>query len=83
MYLGIGYLEPKESDRKEGPGRRHEELIYSLDGTIQVQMNDKEIILEEGEILFIPDGLKVRLTNLSKNRCYFMIAGGHTKQHKH
>ncbi len=83
VYLGLCYLESGESGRNIGPGRGHEEIIYSIDGKIQITFRDEEIILNEGEVFFIPDGLKVSLKNLIEKRTYFMIAGGHTKHHKH
>ncbi|MFX1258403.1 MAG: hypothetical protein ACFFAN_11125 [Promethearchaeota archaeon] len=83
IYLGLCFLEPGESDRKAGPGKGHEELLYLMRGKIQVKVKDKEILLNEGEVFFITDGLKVLLKNLTEVRSYFMIAGGHTKHHKH
>ncbi len=83
VYLGLCFLEPEELNRKVGPGKGHEELLYLMSGQIQVNTKDKEITLNEGEVFFIPDGLKVFLRNLSEERSYFIIAGGHTKHHKH
>lgn len=83
VYLGLCFLEPEELNRKVGPGKGHEELLYLMSGQIQVNTKDKEITLNEGEVFFIPDGLKVFLKNLTDERSYFIIAGGHTKHHKH
>jgi len=83
VYLGLGYLEPGESGRKGGPSRGHEEIFYTLDGKIELIMKKKKTILKKGELLFIPNGNKIRINNLSERRVYFIIAGGHTKHHKH
>jgi uncharacterized cupin superfamily protein len=83
VYLGLGYLEPGESGRKGGPPRGHEEIIYSLDGKIEIKLKEEITILNEGELLFLPDGNKIHLKNLSENRAYFVVAGGHPKPHKH
>lgn len=83
VYLGLCFLEPGEVKRKVGPGKGHEELLYLMNGQIQVNTKDKEINLNEGEVFFIPNGLKVFLKNLTEERSYFVIAGGHTKHHKH
>lgn len=83
VYLGLGYLEPGESGRKARPGRGHEELLYLINGQVQIDYKDEQIILNEGEVFFIPDGSKVNLKNMKEDRCYFIIAGGHTKHHSH
>jgi len=83
VYLGLCFLEPGETNRKVGPGKGHEELLYLMNGKIRVNTKENEINLNEGEVFFIRDGLKVVLKNLTKERSYFMIAGGHTKRHKH
>lgn len=83
VYLGMGFLEPNEANRKVGPGRKHEEILLLINGKIQVVSKDEEIILNEGELYFMPDGQKIRLHNLTNEKCYFVIAGGHTKHHKH
>ena len=82
-YLGMGFLEPGEEDRKGGPGKGHEEIIYILNGKVQVSIDGRELILEDGETFFIEDGYKIILKNLTDERCYFVIAGGHTKHHSH
>lgn len=83
VYLGLCFLEPGESDRKAGPGGGHEELLYLMNGKMQINIKNGETILNEGEVYFIPDGKKVKLKNLWEEKCYFMIAGGHTKHHAH
>ena len=83
VYLGLCFLEPGELGRKAGPGKGHEELLYLLDGQIELSTGADESILNAGEIYFIPDGSRVRLRNLTDTRCYFIIAGGHTKHHSH
>lgn len=83
VYLGLGYLEPGETGRKQGPGRGHEELLYAVDGQIEVTIKKEISILNEGEIYFIPDGSKVKLRNILDKRVHFMIAGGHTTPHRH
>ncbi|MFX0187300.1 MAG: cupin domain-containing protein [Candidatus Hodarchaeota archaeon] len=83
VYLGLCYLEPNESGRKAGPGKGHEEILYLLSGKIQIESKEKKILLTEGEEYFIPDGYSISLKNLTENRIYFIIAGGHPKPHKH
>lgn len=83
VYLGIGFLEPKEENRKIGPGRGHEEILYLQAGKIEVIIENNPLILNEGELLYIPDKSKVILKNLAENKSQFIIAGGHVKQHKH
>jgi len=83
VYFGIGFLEPKEDNRKVGPGRGHEEIIYLQEGKIEVQIKNNTVILDEGELLYIPDKSKVMLKNLAEKKSQFMIAGGHVKHHKH
>ncbi|MBD3213089.1 MAG: hypothetical protein GF311_10825 [Candidatus Lokiarchaeota archaeon] len=82
-YLGMGYLEPHEDKRKIGPGKHHEEILCVLNGSLQIFSRDKEEELHEGEAFFLEDGKKIRLRNLTDQRVYFVIAGGHTKHHKH
>ena len=83
VYFGIGFLEPKEVKRKVGPGRGHEEILYLQEGRIKVSIENDSFILEEGELLHIPDKSKALLTNLVDKKSHFMIAGGHVKHHKH
>ncbi|MGQ4873915.1 MAG: cupin domain-containing protein [Promethearchaeia archaeon] len=83
VYLGEGFLESNESGRKISPGRGHEEIIYVREGKIKIKLDGKEEILESGELLYIPERKTAILTNLSEKRSYFLIAGGHTKLHKH
>jgi mannose-6-phosphate isomerase-like protein (cupin superfamily) len=83
VYLGLCFLEPGESKRKVGPGKGHEEILYLMEGQIQISINNNEILLNQGEIFFIPDGSKALLKNLTKNSVQFIIAGGHTKHHSH
>ena len=83
VYLGLGFLDPNESDRIEGPGEGHEEILYLVDGQIQIVTPSEKFTLQEGQTYFISDGLKVYLNNLTDKRCYFIIAGGHTVHHSH
>lgn len=83
VYFGLCFLDPNEENRKAGPGRGHEELLYVMNGKMQIEFKKEEIILNEGEVFFIPDGQKVRLKNLTDRKCDFAIAGGHVKQHAH
>ena len=83
VYMGYCFLHPGEADRKVGPGRGHEELLYLINGKIEIIVKDQKILMNEGDIYYIPDGLKVRLKNISDERVNFMVAGGHTKPHKH
>jgi len=83
VYLGLCFLEPGECKRKVGPGKGHEEILFLTEGQIQVTIKDKDFILNEGEVYFIPDGSKAFLKNMTENRCQFIIAGGHTKHHSH
>jgi ethanolamine utilization protein EutQ (cupin superfamily) len=83
VYLGMGFLESSEKNRKIGPGRRHEEILLLLNGEISVISKKEEITLKEGDVYFMPDGQKIRLNNLTDQKCYFVVAGGHTKHHRH
>jgi len=83
VYLGLCYLEPGESGRKAGPGKGHEEILYLLSDQIKIESKEKEILLNEGEAYFIPEGSFISLKNLTEKRIYFIIAGGHPKPHKH
>ncbi|MHA1343021.1 MAG: hypothetical protein ACTSQG_03490 [Promethearchaeota archaeon] len=82
-YIGLCFLEPQECNRKVGPGRGHEEILYLINGKIEISLKNEKITLNEGYVYFIPDGLKIKLKNLKKEKCYFIISGGHTKHHKH
>ncbi|HUX99514.1 MAG TPA: cupin domain-containing protein [Candidatus Deferrimicrobium sp.] len=82
VYLGMSILEPGES-RTEGPGKGHEEIFYVLEGQLKIIINDREIILNEGEAYFIPNGFKNTVTNLSSKRSYLIMAGGHPQAHSH
>jgi len=83
VYLGVGFLEGGEKDLKIGPGRGHEEILYIVKGKAEVKFKDSQYLLNEGELIFLPDNLKARLSNLTRERCQFVIAGGHTKFHGH
>jgi len=83
VYLGMGFLDPKEENRKVGPSRKHEEILLVVSGKIKIASKNAELILDEGEVYFMPDGQKIKLNNLTEQRSYFIIAGGHTKHHKH
>ena len=83
VYLGSCFLEPGESKRKVGPGKGHEEILFLTEGKIKISVNDDNVVLTAGEVYFIPNGLKAILENLTEKRCYFIIAGGHTKRHAH
>ena len=83
VYFGIGFLEPGEEKRKIGPGRGHEEILYLQEGKIEVEIENNTLILNKGELLYIPDKSKVILKNLAEKKSQFMIAGGHVKYHKH
>lgn len=82
-YMGVCFLNPRESDRKAGPGRGHEELLYVMNGKIEINIKGQDLILNEGEIYHLSDGLKVKLKNLTDQKVNYMISGGHTKHHKH
>ncbi|TXT64655.1 MAG: hypothetical protein BAJALOKI3v1_180018 [Promethearchaeota archaeon] len=82
-YLGMGYLEQNEDKRKIGPGRHHEEILCVLNGRLQISSGDEAEELKEGEVYFLEDGKKIHLRNLTDERVYFVVAGGHTKHHKH
>ena len=82
-YLGICFLEANEKKRKIGPGKGHEEILYVNNGKIKLIMNGTEILMNEGDAYHIPDGEKIIVDNLTGNRCYLMIAGGHIKHHSH
>ncbi|MBN1801184.1 MAG: hypothetical protein JW891_06725 [Candidatus Lokiarchaeota archaeon] len=82
-YLGLCYLEPNETNRKAGPGKGHEEILFLLNGKIIIVSDGKEIILNEGEVFFIPNGKKILLSNLNDEKSYFIISGGHTRHHSH
>ena len=64
VYMGYCFLNPGEAERKVGPGRGHEELLYLFNGKIVIIVKDQEIVMNEGEIYHIPDGLKVKLKNV-------------------
>ncbi|MFX1237154.1 MAG: hypothetical protein ACFFAS_06445 [Promethearchaeota archaeon] len=83
VFLGLCYLEPKEENRKVGPGKGHEELLYLINGKIKIKSKKTNNDLSEGEVFFIPNGQNVLITNLIDKRSYFVIAGGHTKYHSH
>jgi mannose-6-phosphate isomerase class I len=83
-YLGLCYLDPNERKRKIGPGRGHEEILLIINGKAEIIFKKEENLqLEEGEVYHIPNGKKLRLNNLTNEKVYFVIAGGHTKHHHH
>ncbi len=83
VYLGMGYLESDSKERKIGPPRHHEEILYCNNGKIKIISKNEQLILNKGEVYFMPDGEKVKIKNLTHDRVYYTIAGGHTKLHKH
>lgn len=83
VYLGVGILEPGEVNKKIGPGRGHEEILYVSKGKIGVKLKDAEHVLEQGELICLLNSQKARVSNLSDDASEFTIAGGHTKPHKH
>lgn len=83
VYLGMGFLEPNESGKKIGPSRNHEEIFYLTEGEIKVETKKNELIMREGDIYYMKEGLKLRISNLTDKRIYYIIAGGHSKLHKH
>ena len=83
VYFGIGFLESNEKNRKVGPGRGHEEILYLQSGKIEIVLENNTLILDEGELLYIPDKTKVILKNLAGKKSQFIIAGGHVKHHNH
>ncbi len=83
VYLGLGFLDQGESGRKGGPPHGHEEIIYVIKGKIEISTKESSTILNEGELLFLPDGTGITIKNLSEKRVQFIVAGGHTKHHKH
>jgi len=84
VYLGLCSLEPGEIDRKAGPPKGHEEILYLLEGQIKVIYKDgKEVIMKDGDAYFLPNGNTVMLENLTDKKIYLIVAGGHPKPHKH
>ena len=83
VYLGLCFLEPGEKNRDAGPPKGHEEILYALEGQIEVVIGEKKVIVNEGEVLFLPDGQKVKLNNFTQEKIYFVIAGGHPRPHSH
>lgn len=83
VYLGMGVLEPDSKERKIGPPRHHEEILYCSNGKIEISDKVEKTILQEGEVYFMPDGKKIKIRNLSHKKVYYIIAGGHTKFHTH
>jgi len=83
VYLGLCFLEAGEKNRDAGPPKGHEEILYALEGQIEVVIGEKKVIVNEGEVLFLPDGQKVKLNNLAPEKIYFVIAGGHPRPHSH
>jgi quercetin dioxygenase-like cupin family protein len=55
-----------------------------MNGKVElIQKKKDKIELAEGEAYHIPNGKKFRLNNLTDEKVYFVIAGGHCKQHHH
>lgn len=82
-YLGVGFLEPGEKEKKTGPGKGHEEIIYIINGEIDITGLEQNVSLKKGEAFFLADGTSAKLSNKTDERCYYVIAGGHTLQHSH
>lgn len=82
-YLGYGFLEPNETNRKEGPSKGHEEIVFLLEGEIKINFKEKSVVLKEGEVIHLPDKSEVTFDNLNSERSTFLIAGGHTKRLLH
>lgn len=82
-YIGYGILEPGEQNRKIGPGRGHEEILFILKGSAKIYTKEEEFPLQEGEVYHLGDGKKLRISNLTNDKIEFIIAGGHTKFHSH
>ena len=72
-YLGYGFLDPKETNRKEGPKKGHEEIILLLEGEIKINFEDESIILKDGDAVHLPDGSSVTFDNLTDQKVSFII----------
>ncbi|TFF96990.1 MAG: hypothetical protein EU547_05655 [Promethearchaeota archaeon] len=83
VYLGMGFLEPNSKERKIGPPRHHEEILYCSNGKLEIIQKGESIILNEGEVYFMSDGKKIKVRNSTDSKVYYIIAGGHTKFHSH
>ncbi|NHI92396.1 MAG: cupin domain-containing protein [Candidatus Lokiarchaeota archaeon] len=83
VYIGYGYLEPKERRDNFGPGKGHEEIILLLNGEMMMCFQDEDVMMKKGDSVHIPSGLKVEIENLTNNKLEFVVAGGHTVQHVH
>ncbi|MFX0141576.1 MAG: cupin domain-containing protein [Candidatus Hodarchaeota archaeon] len=82
VYLGYGYLEPHEN-RGFGPGEGHEEIVMVLNGKIKLKYPENEIILKDGDVYFLEEGLKIEIENLTDEQVSYVIAGGHPTPHGH
>lgn len=82
-YLGLCYLDPEEQNRIIGPPKGHEEILLVLEGKIEIKVKDEVIIIDEGEVFYLPDGQKAQVKNLTAQRLYFVIAGGHPQEASH
>ncbi|TFF87160.1 MAG: hypothetical protein EU549_05270 [Promethearchaeota archaeon] len=82
VYLGVGYLDEDES-RWFSPGKGHEEILYLLEGKMEIEYQDKKEQLNEGEAFHASGKEKINIRNLTNERIFFVIAGGHTEIHAH
>ncbi len=83
VYIGMGYLEARETNKKIGPSRNHEEILYLSEGQVKLEIKNEELIMSEGEVFYMPDGQRISISNLTDKKIHYMIAGGHTELHKH
>ncbi|MHA1253706.1 MAG: cupin domain-containing protein [Candidatus Helarchaeota archaeon] len=80
VYLGLGYLDAGET-RAFCPGKGHEEIIYLMNGQIEIVIEGQEFKFKEGEAVHLSGTTEIKMINNSDDRIFFITAGGHTEPH--
>ena len=59
--------------------QHEDELFYILKGTLNIEMEDRTVVLREGETFVVPKG--VRHNPVAENECHIMLIERKSTQH--
>lgn len=76
-YMIYGVLKPGEKDRMIKPGRGHEEILVSVQGSLTVTGHYSGAI-GEGHAFHLADDQTCFLENRGDSEAVYIVAGGHS-----
>lgn len=76
-YMIYGILGAGEKNREIKPGKGHEEIVISLNGSLKVT-GYYNGTLEQGEAVHLADEQMCFIENLSNSEILYIISGGHS-----